>query len=138
MAKRSARGYMSPVRQAIKRRERNREPALRPSEADVLAAALQFLAAYGIPAWRNNTGAFVNVRGRLVRFGKEGSSDITGIDPRTGRRIEIECKAPGKKLREGQRQFLDMVNRNGGIGLCVHSSEELEAGLKEAGVQLLW
>jgi len=76
----------------------------------------------------------MNENGRFIRFGKKDSADITGIDPRTGRRIEIECKAPGKLLREGQRKFLEMINRCSGIGICVHSVDELITELKKADV----
>ena len=124
--------YMNPKRRDIKKRSANREPSFAIKEGDVLNAVLQYLSIYKIPAWRQNTGALKNEHGRFIRFGKKDSADITGIDPKTGRRIEIECKAPGKKLRAGQREFLDMINRCSGIGICVHSVEELIAELKEA------
>jgi hypothetical protein len=101
-------------------------------ENAVMNAVDMYLALKQIPHWRQNSGALKNARGQLVRFGKKDSADITGIDPKTGRRLEIECKAPGKSLREGQRQFLDMINRCYGVGICVHSIEELEEQLKEA------
>jgi hypothetical protein len=123
--------YMNPKRY---RKEKNGIPAFKIKEADVLNAVLQYMAVMKIPAWRNNTGALKNQYGRLVRFGKKDSADITGIDPKTGRRIEIECKAPGESLRAGQKEFLDMINRNGGIGICVHSVDELTEQLKEAEV----
>ena len=115
-------------------RSGNRDTAYAVKEGDVLNAVLQYLSIQRIPAWRQNSGALKDARGRLVRFGKKNSADITGIDPKTGRRIEIECKAPGKELREGQGQFLDMINRCSGIGICVHSVDELIAELREAGI----
>jgi hypothetical protein len=118
----------------LHRKEKDGIPAFKVKEADVLNAVLQYLSIKKIPAWRQNSGALKNAHGQLVRFGKKDSADITGIDPKTGHRIAIECKAPGKSLREGQRQFLDMINRCMGIGICVHSVEELEVELKEAGV----
>jgi hypothetical protein len=118
------------------RHEKEKEgiPAFKVKEADVINAVFQFMRIMKIPAWRNNTGAFKNDYGQFVRFGKKDSADITGIDPKTGRRIEIECKAPGESLRAGQREFLDMINRCYGIGICVHSVEELKEQLKEAEV----
>jgi hypothetical protein len=116
-------------------RHRNKKegvPTFKVKEADVLNAILQHMAIMKIPCWRNNTGALKNQHGRLVKFGKKGSADITGIDPKTGKRIEIECKAPGKPLRAGQREFLNMINQCCGIGICVHSVEELIVQLKEA------
>jgi hypothetical protein len=112
------------------RKEKEGAPAFKIKEADVINAVLRYMAASKITVWRSNTGALKNSRGRLVRFGKKDSADITGIDPKTGRRIEIECKAPGESLRAGQREFLDMINRSYGIGICVHSVEELISQLK--------
>ena len=126
--------YMNSQRHSRKKNSANRDPAFVVKEGDVLNSVMQFLSIHKIPAWRQNSGALKDARGHLVRFGKKDSADITGIDPKTGRRLEIECKAPGKKLREGQRQFLDMINRCCGIGICVHSVEELIVELKEAGV----
>jgi hypothetical protein len=123
--------YMNPKRC---QKEKNGIPAFKVKEADVLHAVEHWLALKRIPYWRQNSGALKNAHGQLVRFGKKDSADITGIDPKTGRRFEIECKAPGENLREGQRQFLDMINRCYGVGICVHSIEELEEQLKEAGV----
>jgi hypothetical protein len=123
--------YMNPERN---RKEKEGIPAFKVKEADVMNAVFQYMAIRKIPCWRNNTGALENERGRFVRFGKKDSADITGIDPKTGRRIEIECKAPGKSLRPGQREFLDMINRCCGIGICVHSVEELAEQLQDAEV----
>jgi hypothetical protein len=103
-------------------------------ENAVMNAVDEYLALKRIPHWRQNSGALKNAYGQFVHFGKKGSADFTGIDPKTGRRLEIECKAPGKSLRESQRQFLDMINKCQGVGICVHSVEELEEQLKEAGV----
>jgi hypothetical protein len=116
------------------KRYRKEKESIPIKEADVLRTVLRYMAIMKIPAWRNNSGVLKNDYGRPVRFGKKDSADITGIDPKTGRRIEIECKAPGAKLREGQREFLDMINRCCGIGICVHSVEELISQLSEAEV----
>ncbi|MDR1218977.1 MAG: VRR-NUC domain-containing protein [Treponema sp.] len=116
------------------KKEQEGAPVFKVREADVLRAVSQWLALKRIPHWRQNSGALKNAHGQLVRFGKKDSADFTGIDPKTGRRLEIECKAPGEKLRESQRQFLDMINRCCGVGVCVHSVEELEERLKEAGI----
>jgi hypothetical protein len=116
------------------RKEKDGIPAFKVKEADVMNAVFQYMGIMKIPVWRNNTGALRTPGGGFVKFGKKDSADITGIDPKTGRRIEIECKAPGESLRAGQREFLDMINRCCGIGICVHSVEELKEQLKEAEV----
>ena len=63
-----------------------------------------------------------------------GVSDIYAI--KDGVSIWIECKRPvGGRLSDGQRNFLDAMNRNGAVGIVVNSIESLETQLKEAGVK---
>ena len=63
-----------------------------------------------------------------------GVSDIYAI--KDGVSIWIECKRPvGGRLSDGQRNFLDAMNRNGAVGIVVNSIESLENQLKEAGVK---
>ena len=63
-----------------------------------------------------------------------GVSDIYAI--KDGVSIWIECKRPvGGRLSDGQRNFLDAMNRNGAVGIVVNSIDSLEAQLKEAGVK---
>jgi hypothetical protein len=103
-------------------------------ENTVMNAVDEYLAVKRIPHWRVNSGALNNEKGRLVRFGSTGMSDFYAIGP-GGISIWIECKRPkGGRLSEAQREFLDCINRNGGVGIVVRSVEELEQQLKEAGV----
>jgi hypothetical protein len=120
------------------------------TEADVLRACLDYLAARGIPAWRSNTGAAQyagKVGTRFVRYGKKGQADITGLCAvekkvglsgaalHKGVRLEIECKRPGGKLSEHQEYFLAMINDAGGVGICVDNVESLQRQLRERGVE---
>jgi len=126
--------YMNPKRSAIKKRFGNREPAFEIKEADVLNAVSRWLAVKRIPHWRVNSGALKTPHGRLVKFGAKGRSDFIAIGP-DGEFIAIECKHPhGGVLSAAQNEFLDCVNRHGGIGIVVSSVESLELQLKEAGV----
>jgi hypothetical protein len=102
-------------------------------ESAVIRAVDEYLTVSGIQHWRNNTGAHVE-GSRFIRYGKPGSSDFCGVCPGSGRFLAVECKRPGGKLTEPQRDFLDMINRNGGVGIVVSSIESLEIQLKEAGV----
>ena len=62
-----------------------------------------------------------------------GVSDIYAV--KDGVSIWIECKRPvGGRLSNGQRNFLDAMNRNGAVGIVVNGIESLEKQLKEAGV----
>jgi len=103
-------------------------------EGPVLKAVGDYLMARHIPHYRINSGALKTERGQLVRFGAKGMSDYYAIGP-AGISIWIECKRPvGGVLSEAQKEFLDCINRNGGIGIVVNSIDSLEKQLKEAGV----
>ena len=103
-------------------------------EGPVIRAVDEYLALKKIPHWRINSGALKTQRGQLVRFGAKGMSDFYAIGPQ-GQSIWIECKRPvGGVLSEAQIEFLDCINRNGGVGIVVSSVESLELRLKAAGV----
>jgi len=107
------------------------------SEKAVMRAVSDWLTTHKIQHWRINSGALKSERGNLVRFGSAGMSDFYAIGS-GGISIWIECKRPkGGRLSEPQRNFLDCINRNGGIGIVVNSVESLEQQLIEAGVILL-
>jgi hypothetical protein len=127
--------YMNPRRRAIQRTG-NRDPAYQIKEADVLNAVLRWLALHRIPHWRVNSGGLKDSHGRLVCFGATGMSDIHAIGPAPeGKSIWIECKRlRGGVVSAAQNEFLDCVNRHGGIGIVVNSIESLEQQLKEVGV----
>jgi hypothetical protein len=127
--------YMKPERRAIKRTG-NRDPAFEVKEADVINAVAHWLAIHRIPHWRVNSGGLKDSHGRLVRFGAKGMADFYAIGPAPdGKSIWIECKRPrGGVVSAAQKEFLDCINRRGGIGIIVNSIESLEQQLKEAEV----
>ena len=129
-----ANNYMNPKRKEVRTYSGNSEPVFEIKEADVLNSVLRWLAIKQIPHWRTNSGALRDRHNRLVRFGAKGMSDIYAIGP-NGISIWIECKRPrAGVLSAAQREFLDCINRRGGIGIVVNSIESLETQLKEAGV----
>ncbi len=80
---------------------------------------------------------------RFTRYGLcVGSSDIIGIVQREytepgstqihGVFFALEVKRLGKNPTKEQQQFLDLVNRRGGVGACVRSEEEAEAAINRA------
>ena len=111
-------------------------------ETDLVRACLDWLALHRVMAWRmNNTGIFDPVKRVFRSFrGMKGVSDILGILPvsvetgarreRIGTFLAVETKRPGEKLREEQEAFLAAVSERGGVGLCVHSLDELDAGVR--------
>jgi hypothetical protein len=104
------------------------------SEAEVVRRVMEYLTLSGIPCYRMNNGAYCTEGGGFVRFGAKGMSDIYAIGP-GGRSVWIECKRPkGGVVSPYQREFIDCMNRHGGVAVIVTSLESLEIQLKEAGV----
>jgi hypothetical protein len=107
-------------------------------EADVLRGCLGLLKALRIDAWRSNSGAMTvpgaGGKNRFVRFsGAEGLSDITGILPRDGRYLAVECKRPGEEPTHKQARFLNRVRASGGVAIVAHSAGELFEALQQLG-----
>lgn len=103
-------------------------------EQDLVKSCLDLLRLHAIPAWRNNSGAFVLAdRGgkkRFFRAGLVGSSDILGLIPPTGRLIAVEVKIRPNKPTADQEAFLAMVNGSGGLGVVVYDLRDLEKVLE--------
>jgi hypothetical protein len=98
-------------------------------EGAVVKACLDYLKLRGAYVWRNNTGALRDKTNRPVFFGKVGSSDIVGLLP-GGRFIAVECKAPGGRPSGRQLQFLNEIERMGGLAVIARSVEDLEKSLR--------
>ena len=108
-------------------------------EATVLHQVEEWLTARKIWHMRCNNGAGKAQSGQFMRtftcngHAVSGVSDIYAV--KDGISIWIECKRPvGGKLSDGQRNFLDAMNRNGAVGIVVNGIDSLETQLKEAGV----
>jgi hypothetical protein len=111
---------------------RKNSPLYKETEADVIRAVDQWLTLKRISHWRINSGALKTQRGQLVHFGAKGMADFYAIG-KEGKSIWIECKRPkGGRLSSDQKEFLDCINRNGGVGIVVNSIDSLENQLKEA------
>jgi hypothetical protein len=102
-------------------------------EGAVVKACLEYLQLRGAFVWRNNTGALRDKTDRPVFFGKVGSSDIIGLLP-GGRFIAVECKAPGGRLSDHQIDFLNQIERMGGLAIIARSVEDVEKFLRSNGI----
>jgi hypothetical protein len=100
-----------------------------PTEHEVQLAIQAYLALQGHFCWRNNSGALPDKRGRLVRFGRVGSSDILGCHKDNGRLIALEIKRPGMpyKPTPAQLAFLDEITRRGGYAGIATSIDDVKA-----------
>lgn len=85
-----------------------------------------------VRVFRNSSGAFVDPRGRLVRFGVPstgGGADLIGWVMRNGVAVflAIEVKSDTGRPTPKQTNFLRAVREAGGIAGVVRSVEEAEA-----------
>lgn len=95
-------------------------------ETEVLRLIMIRVSEMGHRCWRNNRGLFYTREGVPVICGlANGSGDLIGITS-TGRLISIEVKSASGRLRSEQRQWMDMVNNMGGIGICARTPDEAE------------
>lgn len=79
----------------------------------------------GATLWRNNTGKLQDKTGRWVSYGLcVGSSDLIGMYK--GRFLAIEVKQKGKQPTVEQQQFIDFVNKNGGIAFVCDDVKNLQ------------
>ena len=86
-------------------------------------------------AWKNNTtGVYDEKRGcyrsTKNKWAINGVSDILGI--RNGRLLAIEVKTPSGKVTQEQQQFIDRVNKEGGIAGVARSIADARAILAAA------
>jgi hypothetical protein len=80
----------------------------------------------GVGVWRQNTGA-VETEGGFVRFGIPGQADVTGAVRRPdgiAQRLEIECKAPGKKPSAVQRGFRERMIEIGALHIVAYELDD--------------
>lgn len=76
--------------------------------------------------WRQNTGAAVYMAGgkkRFVRYGVPGGGDVSGIFA-CGKRIELEVKDVGGRLRPEQKNFGAMIASMNGLYAVVRSEDD--------------
>lgn len=94
----------------------------RDAHEKLLKKLLLALSATGVcRVWRQETGAAY--RGdKLIRYGKVGSADISGI-MQNGRRLEIEVKTGKAQQSPGQKMFGEMINQMGGLYLVARDVE---------------
>lgn len=94
------------------------------SEANIQNSILVALSEAGCLVWRQNTGAYKDKTGRVIRYGLcVGSSDIIGITT-SGQFMAVEVKTKTGRIRPEQQRFIDAVNRAGGRAGVARSVED--------------
>ena len=94
-------------------------------EAAALVEVLRVLRNHPAVAFveRQNSGA-VKVGNRFIRYGWKGAPDILGM-MRDGRLLACEVKSPRGRLRPEQKEFLDLVQRFGGVAFVARNCRDV-------------
>ena len=107
-------------------------------EKDIKKVILQYLELKGYFVWDQPTyGLFDERRGSRImpngRYRIRGVSDILGCIPLNGKMLAIEVKTPQRKnlVSEYQKQFINNINRHGGVAFVATSLEDVKAKLDE-------
>ncbi len=107
-----------------RRKGPRKAPVNRVLEKHVLRAVKFALELNGCTVWRRNVGAMRNAKGQYVSFAIKGQADLYGILP-GGRHFECEVKRPRARPRKDQVEFLEAVNRAGGLGFWVDDAAQV-------------
>lgn len=99
------------------------------SESELVRDCISYLKIKGYEVLRVNSGLVVldpqnSGRKRIIRLAKAGTSDIIACAP-DGTFVAIECKTGKNKPTFHQRQFLQNIEKRGGIALIVRSVDDL-------------
>jgi len=100
---------------------------IKQSEAEVLKAVLAFLKHCEGIYWRNNTTGVWDGTKKVFRKNPgmlRGVSDCLGVLP-DGRFFACEVKASKGRVTDEQMDFLDKVNRFGGVGFVARHVDDV-------------
>ena len=95
------------------------------NEKQIMQAIQLELSKIGVRLLRNNVGMLEDSRGQKVKYGLcKGSSDLIGWIIPSGRFVAVEVKTPIGRATPEQINFIEAVNRGGGIAFIARSVEE--------------
>jgi len=103
------------------------------TEKQLQKIIIEYLRYHPKVAWieRINVGAHVidekNSR-RFVRYSFKGCSDILG-QMKNGKFLAVEVKSARGRLTEYQSEFINKVNKSGGLALVVRSLDDVQDAL---------
>ncbi len=96
------------------------------TETELQRDILAYLKARGITAWRANSG-YVK---KNVKLSPDGTPDLIGYLPVSGKFLGIEVKLPDKPLRPSQEAWLKSAENSGCAVAVVHSVEECNKAIE--------
>ena len=96
--------------------------------------------AWGLRLFRNQCGVYQLKDGRYLSSGLcVGSSDLIGyrrvmITPKMvgtylAQFVAVECKGPRGRVSDAQRQFVEVVQKAGGLAVIARSLDDVEKAL---------
>jgi len=100
-----------------------------PKEQDIQRSILEYLWAVRIFAWKCNNSGIKKPDGGWIPSGLKGVSDILGV-LKGGRFLAIEVKRLKGRATVNQQEFIDKVNRAGGLAFVATSVDEVIEKLK--------
>ena len=95
-------------------------------EKEISAQIREFLKLNKILHWRQWQG----------QFSVPGIPDIVGIVPNAGTLLAIEVKTATGKVSDKQWEWIEAINREGGIAFIARSVSETQKCLQARGVKL--
>lgn len=103
-------------------------------EQDIQRSILDFLALKRFVAVKYHSTVGVAREGKYVpiKTGTRGTADILACAP-DGRFWAIEVKRKGGRVSPEQREYLDRINANGGVGIVAFSIDDVVAALEGGG-----
>lgn len=107
------------------------------SEADIQRDIIKLLNHHPKVAkcWRQNSGTFAMQYGDKTSYVRantaRGMADIMGI-LKTGRVLAIEVKSAKGRVMEHQQEFIDSINKAGGLALIARSIDDVMDALERA------
>lgn len=94
-------------------------------ESDLQRLIMLKVSELGHRVLRNNVGVLQDKRGQYVRYGLgTGSSDLVGFT-NTGRFLAIEIKTATGRATPEQQNFIDQVNKVGGLAFIARSVQDV-------------
>src|SRR3990167_7357363 len=97
-----------------------------PSEQEIQKSILEYLRIKKIVCFKHHSTGSTIRDGKAVFFAhsEKGISDIIGCT-KEGRFIAIEVKKPGGRPSPEQLEFIEMVNKQGGIAFIAYSIQDV-------------
>lgn len=94
-------------------------------ELDIQKMVMFEVSRLGHTVFRNNVGVLKDHRGIPIKFGLcVGSSDLIGWT-KTGKFLAIEVKTPKGRVSQDQQNFIDVVNKAGGIAFVARHPDDV-------------